>query len=161
MGPPRTSIFGATLSGTPGSNDGEIEPDRQGPRARAVPSTLQAIGDGMSRTVLLAEQAGKPQQHGDRLRFQFDAGPIAINEGSTVVLGWASTEGAWATAEMGTFHAAVNQDNHSGPYGFHEGANVAMCDGSVRMLHEGMQWEVLSAILTRDGDEIIADGDWR
>jgi prepilin-type N-terminal cleavage/methylation domain-containing protein len=146
-------------------NSFDLKPDEVSPRKRAIASSLAAIYDGLSRTVLLSEQAGKPQQYGQRMggrlsSWEFDSGGVL---GTASPLSWnlAVTEGAWATAEMGTFNATVNRDNHSGPYGFHAGAHVALCDGSVRLLAEGMQWEVLSAILTRDGDEIITDSDWR
>lgn len=143
-------------------NSFQVVPDRQSPRRRATPSNLQAIIDGLSRTVLIAEQAGKPQQYGTKLLSRIVGAPFVGGTGDSLdVFGWRPTEGAWATAEMGTFHAAVNQDNHAGPYGFHNGANVAMCDGSVMLLHPQMEWEVLSALLTRDGDEIISDRDWR
>ena len=164
--PPERAIYTTTLgeSGMVFNNFG-VKPDDVSPRKRAIPSSLAAIHDGLSRTGLFSEQAGKPQQYGERIRgrlstWVFDSGDVV---GSASPLAWnlALTEGAWATAEMGTFSATVNRDNHSGPYGFHEGAHVALCDGSVRLLPAGMQWEVLSAILTRDGDEIIADSDWR
>jgi hypothetical protein len=55
----------------------------------------------------------------------------------------------------------VNQDNHSGPYGFHHGANAAMGDGSVHLWPEGMAGEIIIALLSRDAGEIIDPGDWR
>lgn len=160
----RTSIYRTTVgdSFVPLGSPRGVTPDEESPRRRAVTSSLAAIHDGLSRTVLLAEQAGKPQQYGKRTGWEFRPDSAVLGSaGSPLAGNVALTEGAWATAEMGTFSATVNRDNHAGPYGFHNGANVAFCDGSVRLLTEGMQWEVLSAILTRDGDEIIADSDWR
>jgi type II secretory pathway pseudopilin PulG len=139
-----------------------VPPDEVSPQRRARPSSLRATTDGHTRTVLLAEQAGKPQ------RYDAQHETVDVHERSAIVVmadlldgHLARAEGAWATGEMGTFHAAVNRDNHAGPYGFHHGAHVAMCDGSVQMLHAETEWVVLSALLTRDGDEIISDADWR
>ncbi|MEM9658200.1 MAG: DUF1559 domain-containing protein [Planctomycetota bacterium] len=124
---------------------GLVEPDELGPRRRATPTALRMVEDGLSRTVLLIEQAGKP--------INYDQSHAAINA--------APSEGAWATAELGSFRSTVNRDNYAGPFGFHSGAQVAMCDGSATLLRPDMEWEVLRAILTRNGDEIIDDGDWR
>lgn len=74
----------------------------------------------------------------------------------------APTEGAWVTAELSTLTAAgVNQDNRFGLYGFHAGANVAMCDGGALTLGADAEWTVVAALLSRDGQEIIDGGDWR
>jgi prepilin-type processing-associated H-X9-DG protein len=71
-------------------------------------------------------------------------------------------EGAWGTAEMAAYYAVgVNRDNLAGAYGFHTGANVAFCDGSVRMLSSDIEFAALASIITRNGDEIIDDDDWR
>lgn len=159
---PGGAIFGGHLADS--GTTRHVEPDEVGPQRRAVSNSLHTIADGLSNTVLLVEQAGKPQQYGTRRDsvsiLEPDLLPIHFSS-LDGLMGWARSEGAWATAEMGTFHASVNRDNHAGPYGFHSGSHVAMCDGSVRMLHADMQWEVLSALLTRDGDEIIGDADWR
>lgn len=143
-------------------NTESVPPDVLSPSRRIKPCHLRAIADGLSQTVLLAEQAGKPQRYNERHEIE----PAGERSAIPILSGfveWNTThaEGAWATAEMGTFHAGVNRDNHAGPYAFHDGANVAMCDGSVTMLHADMNWEVLSALLSRDGDEIIGDADWR
>jgi hypothetical protein len=71
-------------------------------------------------------------------------------------------EGPWGTAEVASYSAAgVNLDNLSGPYGFHNGANVALCDGAVLLLDEALDFAVLSAMLSRDGQEIIDSRDWQ
>jgi prepilin-type processing-associated H-X9-DG protein len=127
----------------PGS---EITPDAAGLLARTRPNKLKNIRDGLSRTVLLVEQAGKPMHYGER------------DLPTPAILG----EGAWATGELATYFAAgVNRDNLAGLFAFHSGANVAMGDGSVRMLAAGAEWGVVAALLTGAGDEIIADDDLR
>ena len=125
---------------------GEVRSDRTNPQIRTQPAYLRAIRDGLARTVLLIEQAGKPVKY-NRLRQ------------SKVVF---PSEGAWATAEFSSIYAAgVNVDNLSGLYGFHAGANVAMGDGSIHLFTESMEMEVVTALLSREGDEIIDTSDWQ
>jgi type II secretory pathway pseudopilin PulG len=124
----------------------EVPPDLAGPRLRTRGCPLRAIRDGLSRTILLIEQAGRPTRY-DLARTAMPAAP---------------TEGAWVTAELSTLTAAgVNQDNRFGLYGFHAGANVAMCDGGALTLGADAEWTVVAALLSRDGQEIINSGDWR
>ena len=131
------------LNGAPAT---DVRADRFSPQIRILRSPLQRIGDGLSLTALLVEQAGKPLKY-DRARI------------AEVVI---PKEGAWATAEFSSFYAGgINVDNLSGVYGFHAGAAVAMCDGSVHLFAEQMELEVLTALLSRDGDEIIDAGDWQ
>ena len=123
-----------------------VEPDLDSAKIRKIPSTLRRVRDGLSNTVLVVEQAGKP------------ARVNPYNESDEDSL---ATEGAWLTSEYASFYAgAVNQDNHSGPYGYHSGASIAMCDGSVHFWPREIDAEVMFALLTREGSEIISDSDW-
>jgi len=116
---------------------------------RSRPNRLRTITDGLSKTILLAEQAAKPA-------FYSSLQPSAGTDDKL------REEGPWGTAEIATYDAAgVNQDNLRGPYGFHRGANVALCDGSVLLLDESIEFAVLSAMLSRDGQEIVDSGDWQ
>ena len=47
--------------------------------------------------------------------------------------------------QMATFYSGmnINKSNRHGIYGFHSGANVAMCDGSVRMFSEDTDQKVV------------------
>ena len=129
----------------PGSID-NINIDRISPALRISPGKFNMIADGLSQTALLVEQAGKPLKY-DRTRIA-----EAINP----------QEGAWATADFSSFYAAgVNHDNLTGIYGFHRGAVVAMCDGSAHLFSEDMEPEVVTALLSRNGDEIINTNDWQ
>lgn len=123
-----------------------IVPDSHNAEIRKIPSSLRRVRDGQSNTVLIVEQAGKPTRkrpfsHGEEL------GEIPI-------------EGAWITSEYASFSAGINQDNHAGPYGFHNGATAAMCDGSVHFFSREMEPNVLGALLSRDGGEIVSTSDW-
>ncbi len=112
---------------------------------RTVSPTLRKVRDGLSNTVLLVEQAGKPER-------------LATFEISNPE----PTEGAWVTAEYSSFYASgVNQNNYAGPYSFHAGAMVVMCDASVHFWSRNIEKEVMIALLTRAGSEILSSGDWR
>jgi hypothetical protein len=63
--------------------------------------------------------------------------------------------------EYASFQAnGVNGHNFQDPYGFHHGSMMAMCDGSVHMISEDVPAQVLRALLTRDGSEIVDPSDW-
>ena len=113
---------------------------------RAMPGSLRAVLDGLSNTTLVAEQAGKP------LRYNQNRNAENLPP----------REGAWATGEMSSFYAAgINRDNLTGIYGFHSGAVVAQCDGSVHLFADDMNAEVVTSLLSRNGAEIIDSSDWR
>lgn len=123
-----------------------VNPDIHNAKIRKVPSTLRRVRDGLSNTVLVVEQAGKPRRES---RLSPDV-PIEH-----------ATEGAWLTSEYASFYATgINQDNHSGPFSYHRGATVAMCDASVHFWSEQMSHEVMIALLSREGSEIVSDADW-
>ncbi|MGD9636014.1 MAG: DUF1559 domain-containing protein [Pirellulales bacterium] len=155
LGDEQSSLSGAWRSpaaadGGPLSGGGEVNQDQLGPERRARPNRLRTVTDGLSKTVLLAEQAGKPT-YNSTLR------QSAGTDKATLL-----NEGPWGTAEMAAYYSAgVNQDNLAGPFGFHHGANVALCDGSVLLLNDAIEFAVLSAMLSRDGQEIIDSGDWQ
>jgi prepilin-type processing-associated H-X9-DG protein len=120
--------------------------DRRSPQLRILPGHQKLIVDGLSQTAMLVEQAGKP--------LQFTASRVATEIDPS--------EGAWGTCDFSSFYSdGVNRHNHSGPYGFHTGANVAMCDGSVHLWPEEMAVDVVVALLSRDAAEIISPADWQ
>ncbi|MCA9261014.1 MAG: DUF1559 domain-containing protein, partial [Planctomycetales bacterium] len=122
-----------------------INVDRKNPFVRTLAGRLPAITDGLSRTALLVEQAGKPRHY-----------TPALSEDESV-----PSEGAWATAEVASFYAeGLNADNFTGVFAFHHGAHVALGDGSVHLLSASVSGEVLAAILSREGDEILDSNDW-
>jgi prepilin-type processing-associated H-X9-DG protein len=70
----------------------------------------------------------------------------------------------WIGVELGTIHTdmRVNMRNVAGIFAFHSGgAYVAMADGSVHFLQETISPQVLSALLTREGDDVVRDKDWQ
>ena len=112
---------------------------------RARPSSFRRIKDGLARTILIIEQAGKPKL------FSFDDVPPLE-----------AAEGAWATGDYGSFNQSrINWNNLSGPYGFHRAVNFGMCDGSVHSIAEGTDESIVAALMSIDGSEIISDIDWQ
>ena len=118
---------------------------------RTQPARLTSVGDGLSSTILLFEQAAKP--------FVYDRQRILQTPGSAGFVFF--TEGPWATAEIGTVSEnQVNEWNTDGLYGFHVVANIVLCDGSVHALASDTEASVVAALLSRNGSEIIDASDW-
>lgn len=124
-----------------------VNPDSYSAEIRKIPSTFRRVRDGLSNTVLIVEQAGKPKRE-NRLGV-----PPIETPGS-------ATEGSWVTAEFASFAATVNKDNHAGPFGYHSGASVVLCDGSVHFWPSEISDRVMFALLTREGSEIVGSNDW-
>jgi prepilin-type N-terminal cleavage/methylation domain-containing protein/prepilin-type processing-associated H-X9-DG protein len=132
---------------------------------------FEHIRDGLSSTILVAEQAGLPDR--------YKAGELLAEprEG----------QGEWTSGYGTNFHAIgsqgegvdylpatesgnpgdvtarmINVDNTKNLFSFHPGgAHAAMCDGSVQFLAENTAWHVVGALLTRAGGEKVRDQDWR
>jgi len=112
---------------------------------------IEEIEDGTSNTIMIAEDAGRPQLYIQRNIL-----------GDKSVPGW--KEGGWAdpgapfsidgSNEDGSVPGgcAINCSNNSEVYSFHPGgANVSFADGSVRFLQESMNLCVLAKLVTRAG----------
>ena len=118
-------------------------------------SHMADITDGMSNTILYAEDAGRPQ-------LWRDGRPVP---GELISGGpWATRNLIWGTAsDRGTppWPCAVNCSNNREIYSFHPGgANVAMADGSVRFLKVGLDIRILAALVTRAGREVVSESDF-
>jgi prepilin-type N-terminal cleavage/methylation domain-containing protein/prepilin-type processing-associated H-X9-DG protein len=121
-------------------------------------SRILDITDGTSSTILIAEDAGRPQ---------------LWNAGRLVPGGYA-TGGAWAdrrgpftlsgstvdgSAPFGP--CALNCTNDNEVYSFHTGgANVLFADGSVQFLHATVSVRTLAALITRSGGEVVVSSDF-
>lgn len=123
-----------------------VTPGSANPSPRTFPGNFRFVSDGLSRTVLLTEQAAKP--------FTFRSDGFTDSE----VL----TEGPWASAEAGSFHGmGINVENAHDPFAFHNGVTSTFCDGSVQFWSRDINPKILSALLSRDGEEIIDPTDWQ
>jgi prepilin-type N-terminal cleavage/methylation domain-containing protein/prepilin-type processing-associated H-X9-DG protein len=128
-------------------------------------STVAQITDGLSNTLLLVEDANRPE-YWVKGRRVTDRDPPFGGDGTgtdTLVGGtWADHDKGFGiegtSADGSTFvgECAINCNNSFEVYAFHSGgANVAMADGSVRFLREGMAIRTLAALGTRAGGEVI------
>ncbi|MFO0896405.1 MAG: DUF1559 domain-containing protein, partial [Pirellulales bacterium] len=132
---PRSGVFEV------GSSDGYSTEQRYG-----TPPRLTDVEDGLSQTLLVVEQAGKPNEY-----FQ-----------SWVVNSIDPKSGAWLSCEYPHFvdWLGVNQTNATGIFSYHPGlAHAVRCDGSVTSLSEGVSPMVIVALLTSVGGEVVREQD--
>lgn len=144
--PYRGAWHGGPRIEIPSPQIGRVIPSPFNAQQRGLSAKLGNIVDGLSKTALLVEQAGKPEGLG--------SDPDAATH--------PPEEGAWATCDFGTFFAdGVNTHNYQDPFGFHGGALVAFSDGAVSLFPESLPTEIIIALLSRDGNEIVAASDWQ
>ena len=126
----------------------------------ATPSRMANVRDGSSNTILVTEDAGRPQlwQAGRAVADKpqsIEGGPWAGFKNGILLQG-ATLRG---TAKFGP--CAVNCTNDHEVYSFHPGgANAVFADSSVRVLKQGMDLRVLARLITRAGGEVVSGGDY-
>jgi prepilin-type N-terminal cleavage/methylation domain-containing protein len=110
------------------------------------------ITDGLSNSIVLIEDAGRPQL--------WENGSL-VNAAPTVhYSGWADPGGEFGILQGDTLNGTlINVTNNRGIYSFHPaGANFPLADGSVRFLGVGISAQTLVALLTCSaGDEPKTD----
>jgi prepilin-type N-terminal cleavage/methylation domain-containing protein/prepilin-type processing-associated H-X9-DG protein len=121
---------------------------------------MAAITDGTSNTLLLTEDAGRPRLW--RAGRPVPGADQAVNGGpwagyhAGVILTGAQLDG---TSRPGP--CALNCTNDHEVYSFHPGgANAVFADGHVQFLKVGMSIQVLAALVTRAGGEIVSANDY-
>jgi prepilin-type N-terminal cleavage/methylation domain-containing protein/prepilin-type processing-associated H-X9-DG protein len=115
---------------------------------------LTAIGDGTSNTLILAEDAGRPAQ--------YLVGKMVSATGFSGA-GWADPnaeyglDGTNPATGSGSGTCPINCSNDNEVYAFHTGgANILMCDGSVRFVSSSINIVVFGAMITANGGEVIS-----
>jgi prepilin-type N-terminal cleavage/methylation domain-containing protein/prepilin-type processing-associated H-X9-DG protein len=118
---------------------------------------LTDVTDGTAVTLLLVEDAGRPQL--------WRAGR-EVPGGWTPEAGWAAPDSNinldGASADGTTFGGprAINATNVHECYSFHPGgAQVVFADGHVRFLREDIPIALFAALVTRAGGEVVADAE--
>ncbi|MGN6544827.1 MAG: DUF1559 family PulG-like putative transporter [Aureliella sp.] len=134
--------------------------DTTGPMQVGKVGRIGHVLDGTSNTLLVVEMSGRPYWYLPGAR----KSTSTANNPRTYGFGfWAHNN----AHNISTFlsdgssrglQCAVNCSNQFGVYSFHPGgANVALTDGSVRLLSQTVSPHVLAGLVTRNGQEIIAD----
>ena len=115
---------------------------------------IAEIRDGTSNTMAICEDAGRPEL--------WRAGKKV--SGTVSGAGWANRDNEYITHGYSNDGAstpgpcAVNCTNSNEIYSFHSGgANILLCDGSVRFLTPSVPMRVVGALITRAGGETISD----
>ena len=145
-----TECVGPALPSCPGINKGAMEQN--------VLTPIMAITDGTSNTILLAEAAGRP-----KLWLAGSAGP----DQAILGCGWGgfnnplTIQGSTPDGQAHPGPCAMNCTNDGELYSFHPGGtNAVFADGHVQFLRAGMSIQVLAALITRAGGEVVPAGDF-
>lgn len=145
-----------------------------GGSAKRPKCTLGKITDGLSKTILLAESAGREDVWRAGMRYPANADNAAGASCARAQGGeWATNDNpygfgekatGWCTSgptagSIPTSSMRVNGSNEWGwlMYAFHAGgANVALADGAVRFVAEDTSVQILGQLATRAGGEAVS-----
>jgi prepilin-type N-terminal cleavage/methylation domain-containing protein/prepilin-type processing-associated H-X9-DG protein len=134
----------------PGAAQGVLPPN--------VMCRVADITDGMSNTLLVAEDANRPElwRAGNRVPGGFAPGGPWASSANAVTIWGASDDGKTLLGSC-----AFNCSNNRQPYSAHPGGgNFLLADGSVRFVKDSVDLRVLVGLTTRAGGELIGPGDW-
>lgn len=120
---------------------------QHGPMKTTMCGRWSYVTDGLSNTVLVVEQAGRPHDYlnGElRLELATVAGPWPRSDFPSYLLGgiplrYVNGSSAWSA---NSFHPG--------------GAHAALCDGSVRFVSESISNDVFVALVSREGGEAVS-----
>jgi prepilin-type N-terminal cleavage/methylation domain-containing protein len=153
-----TGVKPAVLSPDPYSAKGD---NSKGMLDKDVVTRLKQVSDGMSKTLLVVECAGRPHVYRGQTLQQSAAVP-AVNQ----CVGWADSLGPFKVDPVnaaGIAGAAANTgvpfnvSNDGEAYAFHSGGiNVVFGDASTRFLADGMSLRTFCGLVTRAGGEQAA-----
>ena len=116
-------------------------------------TTMAAITDGTSNTMLIVEDAGRPNRYakGKITPGTAISGAVWTDDGGTFTLHGYSTDGITSGGPC-----ASNCSNNNEIYSFHNGgANVVFGDGSTRFFKESISVGVVAAAITKSNGEIV------
>ncbi|MDC0284087.1 DUF1559 domain-containing protein [Mariniblastus sp.] len=126
---------------------------------------IRDIRDGLSNTLMITEDAGRPVHHvstgfgPDNLRV--GGGNLSVFNARVRGAGWADNvntipvHGFSADGLTCPGPVAVNATNNNEAFSFHPGMAIGLyCDGSVSGVHESISMQQYSELVTRAGGEI-------
>ncbi len=154
----------------PGSRPNATNPGETGFIRLDVRPKLAECSDGLSNTLVIAEDAGRmkvyhlDKLYSDGLAFGLPTDPNRVATGG----GWADLQSEFSVhgfSPDGVVQAGggcvINCTNDNEIYAFHTGgANVLMGDGSVQFLKASTSPAVVAALISRDGGETVGSGDF-
>ena len=133
----------------------KLEPDYDRQRGEdfdyTIPAPVRRVTDGLSKTIFVTEQAGRPTVYGG---YQVDSrkinvgSPKCVGRAARPWCGWAKCRETGGVTIRGS--QAINYGNCSGVYAFHKGASAAFGDGTVRFLPETVDPNALHSMLVRN-----------
>jgi prepilin-type N-terminal cleavage/methylation domain-containing protein/prepilin-type processing-associated H-X9-DG protein len=133
------------------------------------PTVVAEITDGLSNTLMYYESAGQPTTYQGKIAVPCTKSTAPSNCVRNWFSPWASLHNSriYSWTFDGTIKGAkgpcvinCSNDLAYGVYSFHPGgANMGVCDGSVRFLSESTSKATLRALVSRQGGEVIgSDG---
>jgi prepilin-type N-terminal cleavage/methylation domain-containing protein/prepilin-type processing-associated H-X9-DG protein len=139
---------------------GLIDPvgDYRGAMPPNCMTRLADITDGTSQTILVAENAGRPEvwRVGRLVPDGYVGGGPWAGDRNRLVLMGATTDGGTRPGPC-----AVDCTNEFEIYSFHpDGANAVFADGHVQFLRAGMSIRVLARLATPAGGEVVSAGEF-
>lgn len=138
--------------------------DLEGALSRSSDTKLQEFTDGLSKTMLAMESAGRPNHY---INGKDLGGVLPRPEG----YGWSDKDGGAGSLDgtdaatgaingsSGTGTCIIGCNNDSEPYAFHVGGMIAlMADGSVRFVAKEVSAATFAALQTRNAGEALGSG---
>jgi prepilin-type N-terminal cleavage/methylation domain-containing protein/prepilin-type processing-associated H-X9-DG protein len=136
--------------------------DPVGNYSGALPTNFMArfsdITDGTCETLLVAEQAGRPQlwRAGREIADGFSSGGPWASPPNTLGVFGSTADGVTVPGPC-----AINCTNYTNIYSFHPGgANALFVDGSVHFLNAATDIRILARLVTRAGGEVVSGSDY-
>ncbi|MDB5342626.1 MAG: hypothetical protein JWP89_1003 [Schlesneria sp.] len=142
------------------------------PLLKGASPQMRDATDGLSNTILVSEHAGYDVHYVKGVGMPMPTSDLTLDQPGAwgTWLGWCAyqiqTYPSYTAATYPTTlsnipsgtECTINCNNSQGVFAFHPGgAHVALGDGSVRILSEGMSAAILMGLATRDGSEVIGD----
>jgi prepilin-type N-terminal cleavage/methylation domain-containing protein/prepilin-type processing-associated H-X9-DG protein len=123
--------------------------------------TAAKVKDGLSKTWIWFESAGKPQLYGsDAALAKYRSGFGEEDTSTNSRFRWASQRTYITINDFCGEQQIINCDNVSKPYSFHvDGTNIAFADGAVKFHADSIDAQVFVSMLTMAGREVVLSDD--
>jgi prepilin-type processing-associated H-X9-DG protein len=131
--------------------------DLQGVLVVEQTTRLTDITDGTSNTIMVTEDAGRPElwNAGKKVPGYANGGPWASRQGPFAMAG-SSLDGSIPIG-----YCPMNCTNDNEIYAFHgAGANALFADCSVQFIHSSIDISNMAALITRSGGEVNPGTDY-